>query len=377
MLQRDLEEIVFNYIVPGKVIKIFGARRVGKTILIKQLAKRFQGKVNLLNGDDAFTEQLFSDRTVTHYKQILQDTDLLIIDEAQNIKEIGKVLKLMVDNIKTIAIIATGSSSFDLLHQTGEPLVGRSFEFILFPFSFSEYLKAHTTIEAIRKMDEWLIYGCYPELSSISNYAKKQDYLLEITSSYLLKDILMVDGIKNSSKMKDLLRLVAFQCGSIVSYDELGKQLSLSRNTVEKYLDLLTKTFVIFRLPSFFNNPRKEISKAGKWYFFDNGIRNAIINDFRPVALRNDIGILWENYVISERIKFHNNKKSNVNFYFWRTYAGQEIDLIEEQNGTISAFEMKWNEKQARCPQAFINQYPEASFQIINKNNFSQFLTNK
>lgn len=376
MLKRDIEDIVFNYIEPGKVLKIFGARRVGKTILIEQLAKRFQGKVNLLNGDDAFTEQLFMERTVNHYRQILHDTDLLIIDEAQNIKEIGKILKLIVDNIKTVAIIATGSSSFDLLHQTGEPLVGRSFEFKLFPFSFSEHLRDNTLIEALRKIDEWIIYGCYPELSSFSNYTKKQDYLLEISNSYLLKDILMVDGIKNSSKMKDLLRLVAFQCGSIVSYDEIGKQLSLSRNTVEKYLDLLTKTFVIFRLPSFSSNPRKEISKAGKWYFIDNGIRNAVINDFRPIALRNDIGMLWENFIISERMKFHNNNKSNVNFYFWRTYSGQEIDLIEEQNGRISAFEIKWNDKQSKCPQAFLNQYLDASFQLINKNNFNQFLVN-
>lgn len=373
-IKREIEKLLFDEIVPGKAVILFGARRVGKTVLLEQIMKRFSGKVSLLNGEDISTEMMFSKKTIQNYQQILNGTDLLVIDEAQNIRGIRSILKLIVDHIKTTSVLVTGSSSFDLFNQFGEPLVGRSYEFKLFPFSIQELSNHETRIDTIQKLEERLVYGTYPELSSISDFSKKQIYLNEIANAYLLKDILMVDGIKNSGKMRDLLRLVAFQSGSEVSYDELGKQLSLSRNTVEKYLDLLAKTFVIFKLPAFSSNPRKEVSKSSKWYFYDNGIRNAVISDFRPLSLRQDVGVLWENFMISERIKRFNNHRELVNFYFWRSYSAQEIDLIEVQNGEIRAFEFKWGEKIPKEPSVFGNHYPNAHFQVVNRTNFLDFL---
>lgn len=373
-IKREIEKLLFDEIVPGKAVILFGARRVGKTVLLEQIMKRFSGKVSFLNGEDISTEMMFSEKTIQNYQQILNGTDLLVIDEAQNIRGIGSILKLIVDHVKTTSLLVTSSSSFDLFNQVGEPLVGRSYEFKLFPFSIQELSNHETRIDTIQKLEERLVYGTYPELSSISDFSKKQIYLNEIANAYLLKDILMVDGIKNSGKMRDLLRLIAFQSGSEVSYDELGKQLSLSRNTVEKYLDLLAKTFVIFKLPAFSSNPRKEVSKSSKWYFYDNGIRNAVISDFRPLSLRQDVGVLWENFMISERIKRFNNHRELVNFYFWRSYSSQEIDLIEVQNGEIRAFEFKWGEKTPKEPSVFGNHYPNAHFQVVNRTNFLDFL---
>jgi len=370
MLVRDIYSFIKEEITTGKVILIYGARRVGKTVLLEQISKDFEGKISSLNGEDYTTEMLFSERTSANYNMILENTDLLIIDEAQNIKDIGKILKLIVDTVKNVAVIASGSSSFDLFNKTGESLVGRSYEFKLYPFSIKELSQKETKIETFKKLEERLIYGLYPELLQINDFSKKQNYLNEIVNSYLLKDILMIDGIKNSSKMKDLLRLISFQTGNEVSYEELGKQLGMSRNTVEKYLVLLSKTFVIYKLSAFSKNPRKEISKSSKWYFFDNGVRNAIIGDYRPLSLRTDVGALWENFIISERIKLVNNNRQLVNFYFWRNYNGQEIDLIEEHNGDLKAFELKWGNAKAKIPSAFSKEYENIEVKTINKQNF-------
>ena len=375
MLKRDIEDRIFEDLVIGKVILIYGARRVGKTVLLEQLVSRYNGKVSVLNGEDFTTQTLLAERNVINYRQLLAGTNLLVIDEAQGIPEIGKILKLIVDGVKDVAVLVSGSSAFDLQNFAGEPLVGRSYVYKLFPFSQNEFLETETRIKLIQNIEERLIYGSYPELISIPDYQKKQSYLNEIANSYLLKDILMIDGIKNAGKMRDLLRLVAYQAGNEVSYDELGRQLGLSRNTVEKYLDLLSKTFVIFRLPAFSSNPRKEISKSSKWYFYDNGIRNAVIGDYRPSHVRKDIGALWESFLISERIKFRNNRRESANFYFWRTYSGQEIDLIEEYNGLIRAFEFKWGDKKAKIPASFQTQYPDAEFLVVNRMNFVDILT--
>jgi predicted AAA+ superfamily ATPase len=318
---------------------------------------------------------MFRERTAAHYRQLLSGVDLLIIDEAQNIPEIGKILKLIVDDVENIQVIASGSSSFDLRNQTGEPLVGRSYTFHLSPLSAEEWLTQIPAAQLYMDLEERLVYGNYPELLSIKSFEQKQMYLSELAQSYLLKDILTLDGIKNSSKMYNLLRLVAFQMGSEVSYDELGKHLSLSRNTVEKYLDLLAKTFVIYRLPAYSRNPRKEVSKAGKWYFYDNGIRNAVIGDFRPLAIRQDVGALWESYLISERMKLNDNRHDTSMYYFWRTYNGQEIDLIEERNGELKAFEFKWGDKKPKCPSSFKDNYPDVPFTSVNKSNFIDFVT--
>ena len=375
MITRTLTEVISRNLTQGKVMLVYGARRVGKTILIKQIAEKFQGKILFLNGEDASTETMFQERTASHYKQLLSGVELLVIDEAQNIPDIGKILKLIVDEVENIQVIASGSSSFDLRNKTGEPLVGRSYIFHLSPLSASEWLTQIPAAQLYINLEERLVYGNYPELLSIKEFEQKQIYLTELAQSYLLKDILTLDGIKNSSKMYNLLRLISLQMGSEVSYDELGKHLSLSRNTVEKYLDLLAKTFVIYRLPAFSNNPRKEISKAGKWYFYDNGIRNAVIGDFRPLAIRQDIGALWESYMISERKKLYDNKHIMASFYFWRNYNGQEIDLIEAYNGELKAFEFKWGDKNPKCPHAFKESYPDIPFQIINRSNFIEFIS--
>ncbi len=374
MVTRELENIILPDIKPQKVVLLFGARRVGKTVLMEKLIERFGKNVVLLNGEDATTVDLLSTRTLSNYTQLFQGVDLLAIDEAQSIPEIGKILKLIVDNIKGVSVIVSGSSSFDLYHQTGEPLVGRSHQYRLFPFSLKELNKTENRVETIQRLEERLIYGMYPELSSIPDFGKKQHYLLEIVNSYLLKDILMIDGIRNSAKMHNLLRLVAYQIGSEVSYDELGKQLGLSRNTVEKYLDLLAKIFVVYQLPAYSTNKRKEISKSSKWYFTDNGIRNAIIGDFRVLSMREDTGPLWESFLISERIKRRNNAREHASFYFWRSYDGQEIDLVEEYNGEIASFEFKWGDKKASIPPRFRTHYPNASYTVIKRSSFLDFL---
>lgn len=360
---------------PNKVMLVFGARRVGKTVMIRQLVEQFKGRVLFLNGEDATTEEMFNIRTASHYRQLLSGTDCLVIDEAQNIPDIGKILKLIVDEVENIRVLVSGSSSFDLRNQTGEPLVGRSLTFRLSPLSVGEMLSQQSAAQMLLELDERLVYGGYPELLSIPDFERKQVYLSELARSYLLKDILTLDGIKNSGKMFNLLRLVAFQTGSEVSYEELGKQLALSRNTVEKYLDLLTKTFVIYRLPAFSRNPRKEVSKAGKWFFYDNGIRNAVIGDFRPLALRQDTGALWENFLISERIKMNDNQHQRAEYYFWRTYSGQEIDLIEERNGELKAFEFKWGNKNPKVPASFKETYPNVPFSVVTRFNFLDFCT--
>jgi len=374
MIKRTLQDFIKDDIVPGKVVLIYGARRVGKTFLLQYLAENFQGRVNFMNGDDFSTARLFSERTSSHYRHLLSETDLLIIDEAQNIREIGEILKLIVDSVKNVAVVVTGSSSFDLHNMAGEPLVGRSNEFRLYPFSLEELLQYETPIESFQKLEERVVFGMYPELELMTDLNKKKMYLHEISNSYLLKDILMIDGIKNSSKMKNLLRLIALQTASVVSYDELGRQLSLSRNTIEKYLDLLTKTFVIYKLPAFSMNPRKEISKSAKWMFFDTGIRNAVVSDFRPLSVRNDAGALWENFVISERIKHYNNKRELVQFYYWKSYSGQEIDLIEVQDTKIRAFELKLTKSRASAPLSFRNDYPYAEYSTINRENILSFI---
>jgi len=374
MIQRALEKKLLSDIKPQKVVLLLGARRVGKTVLMEKLIREYGDGVVFLNGEDYATVEMLSARTISSYKQLFQGVKLLAIDEAQNIPHIGNILKLIIDHIEGLSVIVSGSSSFDLYNMAGEPLVGRSNHYMLYPFSLKELSKEESGVETMQLLEERLVYGMYPELIHISDFDKKKQYLLEVVNSYLLKDILMIDGIKNSSKMRDLLRLVAFQMGSEVSYDELARQLGLSRNTVEKYLDLLSKIYVIHKLPAFSQNKRKEVTKSSKWYFTDNGIRNAVINDFRVVSMREDVGLLWESFLIGERMKKRNNANEFASFYFWRSYSMQEIDLIEEFNGTISAFEFKWNNKKVKTPSRFVENYPHTDFNVINKINFWDFI---
>ena len=370
MLQKRIEEKM----IPNKVALIFGARRVGKTVLMRQLVKNFTGKTLMLNGEDYDTIALLQERSFANYSRLLNGVELLAIDEAQHIADIGLKLKLIVDEIEGITVLASGSSSFDLLNKAGEPLVGRSFRFQLSPFSQKEIGQIETALQTRQNLEIRLLYGSYPEVVNIENLEGKADYLRDIVEAYLLKDILSVEGIRNAGKMKDLLRLIAFQSGKEVAYDELSKQLGMSKNTVEKYLDLLSKVFIIYRLGAYSRNLRKEVVKAGKWYFYDNGIRNAIIGNFRPLAIRQDTGALWESYMIGERIKSNLNERLGKEFYFWRTYDGQEIDLIEESPDSLNAIELKWGDKQPRIPKAFADNYPNVNYCMVNRSTYLEFV---
>ena len=374
LINRFLQKKIEEKMMPNKIALIFGARRVGKTVLMSQLVKNFPGKTLMLNGEDYDTLALLQERSIANYRHLLNGVELLAIDEAQNIPDIGSKLKLIVDEIEGIRVLASGSSSFDLLNIAGEPLVGRSFLFHLFPFSQKEIRQTETILQTRQNLEVRLIYGSYPEVVNIETNEGKVEYLHDIVGAYLFKDILSVEGIKNAGKMKDLLRLIAFQLGKEVSYDELGKQLSMSKNTVEKYLDLLSKVFIVYRLGAYARNLRKEVVKAGKWYFYDNGIRNAIIGNFRPLAVRQDVGELWESYLIGERIKANHNERLGKEFYFWRTYDGQEIDLIEENTNALNAFELKWGDKQPCIPKAFAENYPNANYHVMNRLNYLEFI---
>lgn len=376
--KREIEESILKALVPNKVIVLLGARRIGKTILLGQIIKKLNEEHLLLNGEDFSVQEILQRRSTQNYKNLLGDKRLLVIDEAQKIPEIGKVLKLIVDSIDGIRIIATGSSAFDLEKYTGEPLTGRKKTFFLFPLSETEFNQSENIIEKKDNLRQRLVYGNYPEISQISDITEKGLYLKEILHSYLLKDILAFENIQNTDKIFNLLRLVAFQVGSEVSNQELARQLSMSKNTVEKYLDLLSKVFVLHKVGGFSRNLRKEITKNSKWYFYDNGIRNILIANLNPIEGRNDIGQLWENYLISERLKFQNYSKMIVNNYFWRTYDQQEIDWVEESGGKLIGYEMKWNEKQkkkTKIPKSWAENYQEAEFEIITPENYMEWIT--
>ena len=340
-LVRELTQILIKKLQPNKVILILGARRVGKTSLIKNLLEQLDEPFLSLNGEAINVHDMLAMRTVENYLQILGSKRLLFIDEAQKIPDIGQKLKLMIAEIPGLKIIVTGSSSFDIYNETGEPLTGRKYTFKLYPFSEREFFQNEDRISKPDKLRERLVLGNYPELIHISDRSEKIDYINELISSYLLKDILVFESIKNSQKIFNLLRLIAYQIGSEVSLQELGSQLSISKNTVEKYLDLLSKIFILHKVEGFSRNLRKEITKTSRWYFQDNGIRNAVIANFNPLHSRNDIGQLWENYMISERIKFQEYKSLYSNNYFWRTYDHQEIDWIEERGGALYGYEFK------------------------------------
>lgn len=375
-IKRAVLDNFGSYLKPNKVLILLGARRVGKTQLIKKYIESSNEKVLQLNGEDLNNARLLEERTLENYRRLLQNIELLVIDEAQAIQDIGLILKFIVDNIEGIKVIATGSSMFDLANKLGEPLVGRKNTLFLYPLSQIEFSAYENYIQITENQETRLIFGGYPELTHYQSWEEKQTYLREIVSSYLLKDILVFDGIKNSNKIYGLLRLIALQIGKEVSLQELGNQLQMSKNTVERYLDLLSKVFILFKIEGFSRNLRKEITKTSRWYFYDNGIRNAIINNYNSIQNRTDIGDLWENYLASERMKKQEYQKIFRKNYFWRTYDRQELDWLEEEAEKLSAFEFKWNEnKKSKIPTAFEKAYPEADFEVINKKNYLDFIT--
>jgi hypothetical protein len=373
LIRRAIENQIFELLGSNKVILILGTRRVGKTFLVNRIRERFEGKLLAFNAEDFDVQELLRKRSAANYQRIVGDANLLLIDEAQAIPEIGMVLKLMIDTQPQLTILATGSSSFDLVNTTGEPLTGRQYPFKLYPVAQMELDQDPVTIRA--SLEERLVMGSYPEVFQFNTVKQKETYLKELAKSYLLKDILAYADIKHAAKLVDLLRLIAFQVGSEVSYHELSQKLGINKITVEHYLDLLQKVFVLFKLPSYSTNQRKEIAKGSKWYFYDNGIRNALIQDFRPVTLRNDMGMLWENYIISERLKRNAYKDEDRQLYFWRNYNQQEVDLVEYFAGKLSAMEIKYGDSRKKGkPNAFHQAYPDAEFHLIDRDNYLDFI---
>ncbi|RYY07036.1 MAG: ATP-binding protein [Sphingobacteriaceae bacterium] len=367
LLQKLIEEKLFK----GKAIILFGARQVGKSTLIETILR---GEEHLyLNGDDADVREILTNTTSTKLKAIVGDKKILFIDEAQRIPNIGLTLKLFTDQIKEVQVIATGSSAFELSSQVNEPLTGRKYEFMLYPLSFAELVQDHGLVQEKRFLEQRLIYGYYPEI--VTKTGEEAELLKLLANSYLYKDLLMLEQVKKPVILEKLLKALALQIGSEISYDEIGQTISSDRKTVEKYIDLLEKAFVVFRLPAFNRNVRNEIKKGKKVYFYDCGIRNAILNNFKPINSRTDIGALWENFLFAERKKYLQYKNINVTQYFWRTMQQQEIDLIEDNGEKLTAYEFKWNIKaKSRFPQTFTNNYTEAKTFTITPANLEVFL---
>lgn len=375
VFDRTILEQLEKKMQPNKVIMILGARRVGKTVLLNQLIERLKEPYLLLNGEDYITEHLLVEKGISHYRQLLSDKKILIIDEAQKITQIGRILKIMIDEIEGLKIVVTGSSVFDLANILGEPLTGRKYTYYLYPFAQCELKKYENVIETRSNLEDRLIFGSYPEVLKFVGIENKLDYLTELLNSYLLKDILVLENIKNSSKLFNILRLIAFQIGSEVSMSEIGNQVGLDKNTVEKYLDLLIKVFIIFKVEGFSKNLRKEISKSSRYYFWDNGVRNHLVANFNLVELRNDTGQLWENYIVSERRKWQACQRMISNNYFWRTYDKQEIDWVEERGGQLFAYEIKYHRKKSKIPSAWKTAYPNSLFKVVNVENYLDFIT--
>lgn len=371
--QRHLENLQ-QLVTPGKVVVVYGARRVGKTTLVKKYLEAVDENVLFVSGDDVVVRQYLESQSISKLRDFVGDHSLLVVDEAQYVEKIGLNLKLIVDHIPTVQIIATGSSSFELAKDVGEPLTGRKSILTLFPLAQMEISNIEKRHETQANLESRLIYGSYPEVVIMRSNTGREEYLREIISSYLFKDILALEGIRYANKLVRLLQLLAFQIGKEVSLAELGSQLAMSKNTVERYLDLLEKVFVLYRLRGFSRNLRKEITKNQRYYFFDTGIRNAVIQNFNPIAIRNDLGELWENYVITERLKKREYLRQPGNTYFWRTYDKKEIDLVEEREGKLFGYEMKWGDIPAKPPKDWHANYPGASFEVIHRDNYLRFI---
>ena len=371
--QKQIENLR-KLIQPGKVMVIYGPRRVGKTTLLKKYLEGENHSVLFVNGDDIIVRQYLESQSIQTLRDFVGHHRLLVVDEAQYVEKIGLNLKLIVDHIPGIKVIVTGSSSFDLAQDVGEPLTGRKYVLKLFPLAQMEISKIEKRHETTAGLESRLIYGSYPEVVLIRDNRRREDYLRELIQSYLFKDILVLEGIRYANKLVRLLQLLAFQIGKQVSFTELGKQLSMSKNTVERYLDLLEKVFVIYKLSGFSRNLRKEITKSQRYFFYDTGVRNALIGNFNPLAVRNDLGELWENYIITERMKRQEYLRSVTNSYFWRTYDKKEIDLVEEREGKLFGYEVKWKKERVKIPRDWTGGYPDAAFEVIHRENYLKFI---
>lgn len=373
IIKRTIQKNIENSLFKQKIIIIYGARQVGKTTLVKQIQAKYPQNSICLNCDEPDIREALTNKTSTEIKLFLGNNKLVIIDEAQRVENIGLTLKLIIDTHPEIQVIATGSSSFDLSNKIIEPLTGRKIEFFLMPISLAELAQKYSPMEIKRILSTRLIFGQYPGLI-FNSPGEAQAKLQEITRSYLFKDVLAYEKIRNSSAVEKLLKALALQIGNEVSYNELSSLVGVNKKTIENYIKILEQAFIIFILPPFSRNLRNELKKMRKIYFYDVGIRNALINNFNKSDLRNDLGALWENFLISERMKFNNNSGQEKNTYFWRTTAGQEIDYLEEAAGRLSAYEFKWQKEKAKQqPKVFKAAYPQSEFLIINQDNFLEF----
>ena len=373
MIIRGLAEQIEQRLFKGKAILVFGPRQSGKSTLIESLLKERDHQY--LNGDDADVREILTNTTATNLKAIIGNKSILFIDEAQRISNIGLTLKLFTDQIKNVQVIATGSSAFELSSQVNEPLTGRKYEFMLYPLSFAEMVKHNGLLQEKRMIEHRLIYGYYPEI--VTRPGEEKELLKLLADSYLYKDLLMLEQIKKPVILEKLLKALALQVGNEVSYHELSQTTGSDSKTIEKYIDLLEKAYILFRLPALNRNVRNEIKKGKKIYFFDCGIRNAVINNFSPAGSRTDIGALWENFLIAERMKFLRYNGMDAKQFFWRTTAQQEIDLIEEYEGKFNAYELKWNkDSKVRFPQSFINNYAVTETFVVTPGNMEIFLLN-
>ncbi|TKS56930.1 ATP-binding protein [Mesohalobacter halotolerans] len=374
MIKRALEDNIIERLERNKILYIPGPRQVGKTTLLKTIKFSLKEPILWLNGDEADVRAMLLNSTSTKLNQIIGDNKTVIIDEAQRINNIGLVLKLIKDNIESVDIIVTGSSAFELSSKINEPLTGRKIDLFLYPISFVEMERHTSRLEEKRLLDHRLIYGSYPEV--ITSHGHEKEVLRGLTDGYLYKDIFALDYIKKPSLIEKLLQALALQLGHEVSYNELSKLIGADNETVERYINYLEQAYVIFKLNSFSKNHRNEIKKGKKIYFYDNGIRNAIIKNFNPLSLRQDTGALWENYLIVERAKKNNYTHQWINTYFWRTFSQNEIDYIEERDGILYGFEFKWNKKKKpKMPKSFKENYPQSKFEVINRENYTDFIT--
>ncbi|MCR5289397.1 MAG: ATP-binding protein [Treponema sp.] len=378
-IKRDLQNILTSRIGKGKVIILIGPRQVGKTTLLKAMLSGHvsSNTVQYWNCDESEVRAMLSQGSTNRYKSLVGSSSFIVIDEAQRVKDIGLALKILHDNFPDVQFAVTGSSSLDLSNTINEPLTGRKFEYNLFPFSVNELINHTNMLDEIKQLENRLVYGFYPDV--VNNPGDEKEILSNIVSSYLYKDVFEFQDVRKPAIIEKLVQVLALQVGSEVSFNELGNFLGIDSLTVQRYIDLLEKAYVIFHLHSYSRNVRNELKKSIKIYFYDNGVRNAVISNFSPCALRTDIGELWENFLISERVKnnaFHNRK---AKYYFWRTTQKQEVDFIEEIDGTFKAFEFKYNPKKAnaKCPLTFSNNYPEISFEVITKENYTDFVSEK
>ncbi len=376
MIPRIIEKLITERLLhTTKSVVLYGPRQVGKTTLAHHILDQLTLKTLRIDADEKIYSDVLSSRDLNKIDQLIQGYEVLFIDEAQRVENIGINLKIIIDHHPEMKVLATGSSSFDLANKISEPLTGRIWSFHLFPISSEELLSQTTPFEYHRNLETYLLYGTYPELLSYPLEKDKIAYLQQISQASLYKDILEFAEIKHANKITKLLQLLAYQAGNEVSLSELGNSLELSKETVNRYIDLLEKSFVIFRLSGFNRNLRKEVSKMDKIYFYDLGIRNSLIGNFTPLHLRNDAGSLWENFLIIERMKYNHYHQLYRNTYFWRVYTGAEIDYIEEGEGNLHAYEFKWKSKSSRSGDSWLKAYPDAHFSVIHQENYLPFIS--